>query len=405
MNNQENIYTDADLRVRDRKLKMSDKLRLPLLCAAYLLLTLYLPVVLFFDIPMIALQGISVASALISLFAFAILSRRPRLAVSYALTLVLSFVLLGILLCGMLASLIGSILILAYLLITQKRFAFKLAWLLPALVSYLGASALLGSFALSAIALFHLPAAILLAYSFGRGQDRISVICKTSAGIVLSIAAVAAAVYISRYGTNFSIIAQVADSARNYLTNILSQMLYTVYNEIAELSMTDATTLATAAVTATFNLLPAIIVIVSNILAFYLQSMMINIFIHDEEDKEKRRNMTLFDMSVVSAVIFLIAFFASLILSRNEVSVWSVTADNISLILMPGLVLTAILALRRFTFGKKGSCGGVLIYFAIIFLIFYLPSIMLTIASIAGATVIILNSITQKMHNKKNKDK
>ncbi|MBQ7384060.1 MAG: hypothetical protein IJV72_04640 [Clostridia bacterium] len=403
MNTEEKIHADDTLGASGKKPKISEKYKLPLLCISYILLLLYLPAVLFLDIPLFVLQGLSIASAIVCVFAFSRLSKIPRSAISFALTAVLCFVFLGMLLGGILASFVGSSLILAYLLITQKRTVFRLASLLPAIVSYLAASALLGSFLLSAVVLFHLPAAILLAYSFGRGQDRLSVICKTSAGIVLSIAAAAAAIFVSRYGTDFSVIGQVADSARGYITNILSQMIYSVYNEIGELSMTDATTLSTAAVNATFNLLPAIIVIISNILAFFLQSMMINIFIHGETDKEKIKNMTLFDMSLVSGIVFLVAFFASLLLSRDGTSVWSATAENISLILMPGLVLTALLTLRRFTFGKKGSCGGVLIYFLVIFLIFYLPSIMLTLASIAGATVIILNNITRIITEKKNK--
>ncbi len=376
---------------------------IPIVCAAYVLLTLYLPIVLFLDISLLALQGLSIAAAIISVFAFSRLSGIPRSAVSYALILVLCFVFFGVLICGMAASFVVSILILAYMLITIKKPALKLAALLPALVSYLAAAAILGSFALSAAALIHIPAALLLAYSFGRGQDRISVICKTSFGILLSMSAVALAIFVARYGTDFSLVGQVVESARNYITDILSRTIYSVYGEIGEISTVDALTLATAAVNACFNLIPAIAVVISNIIAFFLQSMMINIFIHKETDKERIQAMTLFDMSLVSAVVFLVSFLVSALLSNGGLSVWSVTAENIALILMPGLVLTAILALRRFTFGKNGSCGGVIIYFVIIFLMFNLPSIMLSLASVAGAVIVILNNITLMLNNKKNK--
>lgn len=396
MNTQEKTFSTANI-------KKDKKYTLPLICAAYTLLALYLPTVLFLDMELAMLQGLSIVSAVLSIFAFSRLSGITRSAVSYSLILVLVFAFAGVLLCGIAASFIGSVLILAYLMITIKRPALKLAALLPALVAYLAAAVLLGDFVLPIAALFHIPTALLLAYSFGRGQDRISVICKTSFGMIASVTAVAVSLYAVKYGTDLSVLSGAIESAKNYLTELLANAMYTIYGELGEISLTDARALSSAAVNVTFNLLPAIAVIAANVVSFLLQSLMINIFIHTETDKERIRAMTLFDMSLVSAIVFLLAFLLSALSPQDELSVWSVTAENIALILMPGLVLTAILALRRFTFGKRGSCGGVIIYFVIIFLMFNLPSIMLTLASFAGAVIVILNNITIMLNNKKNK--
>ena len=73
----------------------------------------------------------------------------------------------------------------------------------------------------------------------------------------------------------------------------------------------------------------------------------------------------------------------------------------LTIILMPAMVLTGVMMLRGFTVSKKGSCSSSLLYFAIIFALFYIPTIMIPIASVAGAVTVILNNIAKRKLAKK----
>ena len=64
------------------------------------------------------------------------------------------------------------------------------------------------------------------------------------------------------------------------------------------------------------------------------------------------------------------------------------------MILMPGMVLTAIMMLRGLTASAKG-CAPSLIYFGIIFALLYVPAVMLPLVSMAGAVTVILNNIAK----------
>ena len=99
-------------------------------------------------------------------------------------------------------------------------------------------------------------------------------------------------------------------------------------------------------------------------------------------------------MSLISAIVFLVFSILGLIFSASEVSIWLVTAENVVVILMPGMVLTAIMMLRGLTAAQKG-CSSSLIYFGIIFALLYIPAVMLPITALAGAVTVILNNIAK----------
>lgn len=371
----------------------------------YLLIAFYAPIALFLNISSTLLQVISIAAAVVSIVIFSKLSRSTRTAISFSLTLVAFFAFLGPVLCGLAASFAGSVCVLSYSLIKAKKLQLKLFAIAPALIAYLAASALLSNFVLALVALIHIPAALALGYAFVKGLDRVSSICRTSAAIILTLVIPAAIYFFVKYGTDFSLLGSLVDSLKANTINLLSDTLYRLYSEMTELgismSMTDAIDVSTYAVNSVFNLLPALTILLANLISFALQSMMTSILIVGETDKEKISRMLLFDMSLISAIVFIVSFLTTLILSVSGISVWSVTAENIALILMPGLIFCAFSAFRGFIFLKNRSCFGVLLYLVSIMLIFYIPLVVLPLSSFAGAVLIILNNISKYRANHK----
>ena len=371
----------------------------------YLFIAFYTPIALFFDISSTPLQVISIAAAVASIIIFAKLSRSTRTAVSYALILVFAFTFVGPVLCGLVASFVGSVCALSFSLVKAKKIQLKLFAIAPALVAYLAASAILGSFLLALVALAHIPAALVLGYAFAKALNRVSSICRTSVAIILTAVVPAAVYFFLRYGTDLSVLNSLVQSLKSNTTNLLADTLYKLYSGMSELgvsmSMTDALETSTYAVNAVFNLFPALIVLIANIISFWLQSMLSSILIVGETDKEKISKMLVFEMSLISAIVFTISFVAMLILSASGISVWSVTAENIAIILMPGLLFSAFSAFRGFIFLKNSSCFGALLYLVSIMMVFYIPALMIPLGSFAGAVLIILNNISKYRANRK----
>ena len=373
--------------------------------ALYFLLGLFLPVVLFFDISTGVLQVLSILAAVAGICIIGRLTGSTRTAISFSLVLVTCFVVFGTLMCGMIAAFIGSVCVLAYTLIKADRGWFRILAFLPALLSYLIATALLGSFVLALPALLHLPAALALAYCFSKGLGRVSTICRTSAAMIITAVSPAVIYFLMRHGTDISVIPSAIEAFKSSTVSLMVEAVSTMYSEVpqleATLSLTDITTISTQAVNAVFNLLPAIVVISFNIVAFALQSVLTSVLIHGETDRKKIVNMVAFDMSLVSAIVFLFMSIAALVLSAEKLTVWSVTAENVALILMPGLIFIAFAALRGYVFTKRSSCFMVLLYIGSILLLFYMPIVMLPLAAVAGAVLIILNNIAKNRINRK----
>lgn len=398
--NFERINTNTQNK-QTKKAPIPRKAELFLLGAIHLLLSLYLPAALFLDVNELVLQAVSVAASVFAAFAFARLSRRGKGVISYVLILVACFMFLGTIICGLAASFVGSAYILSYMLVSFKSKRDKLLAFVPAILSYIISAVLLANPAYAAVSLAYIPASALLSYAFSKKLGRISSICHTSVGIVLTLVLAAAAVYSASYGTDLSMISSAFDSAKASLHELISETFYAIYNEIGyELSSFDSAELASVIVNTAFNLLPAIIIVISNVIAFILQSMLASCFINNDTPKEEIRNMVAFDMSIVSAIVFLVAFLVAAIFS-NEISVLSVTAENIAIILMPGLIFTAVIALQGIIFGKNASCFGIIVYFAAILMFFYIPSIMFTVSALAGSVIVILNNVAKSKANKK----
>ena len=98
--------------------------------------------------------------------------------------------------------------------------------------------------------------------------------------------------------------------------------------------------------------------------------------------------------NLIILIVFLLSSILGLAFIKSDVTVWLVTAENVAIILMPGMILTAIMMLRGLTATQKG-CLPSLIYFGIIFSMLYIPTVMIPLVSVAGAVTVILNNIAK----------
>ncbi|MBO5845765.1 MAG: hypothetical protein J6Q77_03875 [Clostridia bacterium] len=392
MNSKENIVNDKE---NQHGTSSGNLLRAG---AIYLLLAVYLPFAIFANINPTLLQAISVVATIACAFAIADLSGTKRPSGSLLL-MIGCLIFLGSVFCGFVAAILGTVCVLGYLLISAKNVTARILSILPAIAAYAIAVLLVGDLLAAAIAILHVPAAIALAYAFKRKLPRISAICHVSIGILVGVLALASAWFVMTHGFSLDALVSSVAAAKEGLTATLTGALFTFAGDMLQISLTDAKDLSEAVVTELFNMLPAIVIIFSNILAFLIHSVMIRVMIVKAESKEDVKNMVAFEMSLVSAIIFFVVMLAAVVFS-DEIFALSVTAENMMIILMPGLIFTAIGTLRAFMFAKGRSCLGTLLYIAIIMSFFYLPSITLPLGAMAGATIIIIHNILKNRAEK-----
>ncbi len=375
----------------------------------YLLQTLFIPTALFVDINGVVLQFISLISFISAYFIYSRLINNSKSSIPLILSVVLCLVLgEAVLLLATAVSLIFSVCTLSYILGTKNKSTVKIIFSLIPVFSWLIASLLLSDPLIAALALAHIPAAILLAHSISKGYPRVSTICRISVGFIISVFAIAATCFFLKNGTDVKLLPELIANAKESLTtfyyNILSSEYASLllYEEGMQISATDMMTIASSAVNTLFIFLPALVVTLTNILAFIVHSVTLKTLLRTQEDRAKILPMFSFDMSLLSAIVFLVSFTVSALMSEAELSVLSVGLSNIAIIFMPGLIYTAIMTFNT-VLAMKPSCGGMLLYLALIFVTVNFASVMFPLVSVAGAVVIIILSITKYRLLKKKK--
>ena len=194
------------------------------------------------------------------------------------------------------------------------------------------------------------------------------------------------------------------DAMRTAITN----SLISATDKMAEIMNTtdiplgDLNAYVAVAVSSTFNLLPAIIIVTANVLCYFIHSMFLGLYaVTDEERKQVIPTLT-FDMSLISAIVYLTALILSFALVSDKVALWGAVAENMMLILAPGLILTALGALKMLTTRKGPSCFGSIIYMLVIFSLLSLSAPTIIIVSAAGAVVIIISHVARAKNNTDN---
>ena len=251
----------------------------------------------------------------------------------------------------------------------------------------------------AALSLLSLPLACALLLCLRGGVARIPAICRLT-GTVLAVAIPAGALILRRHLGSLSAeaIRLFLDRVRLGATDALTDALLSTGSTLG-LSV-DAASYAETMVTALFNVLPALTVILAMLLAYAVHSAALRCLIGQGEEKETVGKMLSFDMSLVSAILYFLALLLSFLLVGERTALLGAVAQNVYLILVPGMLMTAWIAMNALLFARAPSCLSTLIYLGVIFLIVNLPAIMLPIASAFGAGVVILGRIRLRLNQK-----
>ena len=377
----------------DGKLSTGDIIAL---CLYYVAACCYIPAVLFLDIGQ---SIITVAALVMCILSTAIMAKAAgswKRVAGYTVVVFLIVFLFGAVLPVSLFTAFTSAVCIYALLLTKYRS--PLLWglpLLPLAVSLVFIGGAVGAF----ISVATLPCTLMLTYSASKRLDRISTICRMSFGVC---AVILVGFLLTLYGKiSIEITRDFMDAMRTAITS----SLISATDKMAELMnstdipLGDLNTYVAVAVSSTFNLLPAIIIVTANVLCYFSHSMFLGLYAVTDEEKKELVPMLTFDMSIISAIVYLTALVLSFALVSDKVALWGAVAENMMLILAPGLILTALGALRMLTTRKGPSCFGSIIYMLVIFSLLSLSAPTIIIVSAAGAVVIIISHIARRKTN------
>ncbi len=361
-----------------------------LLCSAYALAASFITVALTINANELVLSAISLAICAFSVFVLARIAKTFRAVIMYAIILGASAFIGGsLLLIGLFAALALCCCALAYL-INNSRSPF--IWgvpLIPLIVALFispNANGIL-------VSLSPLPAAILLAYSVNKRLDRVSAVCRISFGLCIVFVASA---LITLYATMGEISLTAAKSFIGMLKEEIVVACMTVMQELEEMvgldmSDTDMRTIIDAAVSTVFNLLPGLLITISNIIAYIIHSLYLTVCYPDpKKSKDELLPMLEFDISLTSAIVYIVAVVAAFVLVTGGSALYGAVAENIVVVLAPGLILVALGGIREFIAKKGPSCLGTLIYMGVIFLLATFSVYAIIGVALAGAVFIIL---------------
>jgi len=365
-----------------------------LLCIYYALACIYIPISVYVNMNDWLLSVLSLGVCVLSAVALAKAARTFHAVISYSLIIAIFIFFGGSLLpVGIFAAFASATCIYAYLLLKHPS---PFLWGLPAIPFIVGL--LLSKGALCAVlSLCTLPASLLLAYSLKKRLERVSAVCHISFGIcAVIVIGFLAAVYGRSGELTVSSAKELIDAARTQLSAILSSTATQMSDMVGfELSESDVASYVANITDTLFNLLPAIAVTLGNIAAYIIHSMCLGICFSAEEDKDSVRPMLVYDMSVVSAIVFIIALVLSFALSTDSLYMYGTVAENIMVILCPGLILVALGALRMLTSRKGPSCLGTLAYMLVIFMLASLSPFAIIGTALAGAVAVIFVNVAK----------
>ena len=264
------------------------------------------------------------------------------------------------------------------------------------------------SFLWAQFSLVFLPASIVLYLSFEKKMHRVASVCKISATLGITLIALFVAwLYVKEGALSFDIVKGFFDSLRKGVILSITEAVAVAGEQLAlGITLTDASIASATAVTMLFNLFPAIFVVTLFIATYVAHSLYISIISPTVEHQEQIANAITFKMSVSSAIVFLVAYFGALILAYEGLDLYAMAAENLYLILFPGLSLIAFGFFGSLIRKKGASCLTSIIYFAIFGLIFFIPNVafeiaggVISISAFAGAILVIVSAIKTKFQN------
>ncbi len=257
----------------------------------------------------------------------------------------------------------------------------------------------------SSLSLIVFPIAYCLYVVFSKGHGKVSAICSLSfvTGAFLIIYLLCW-IYLKDGSIGITTIKAFVASLRGGLISKLADSLVFAYSQISEtgIGINYATEISTSLVASVFNFIPALFVLTMYVISYVLHALYVSLMVAQPENAENVKKAMTFKMSATSAVVYMVAFVATLILAYDGSELYATVAQNVSMILQPGLILVAFAFMSEYMRGKNTSCLGFIAYLAVFFLLFNIPSLVLTVASFAGSTIVIISYFKNK---KKERDK
>ena len=283
----------------------------------------------------------------------------------------------------------------AMLLISAKDpFRDTVLVLLPA-AAYLAAFLLRGDAANALLTLLPLPVAIAAALLVRRCVSFTASVATLTATVGAGLL-LAGGVTLAIFGVlDVTLIPVFLEALADGLTELLHEnaALYAeagIAFEISELDIRNMLAMLT-------NLSPALFVLTAMVTAYFTWRTLCVLLVSFGALPRMPRLLVTPTMSVTAAVLFLIAQLIALVANAETATPTGAVAQNLALILEPGLALLG----TRQLLGRDTprSCLSLLLLIAIIYLFFTNPAAALAIAALVGAVHVIISAL----HSAKNK--
>ena len=273
---------------------------------------------------------------------------------------------------------------------------------IPNAVSFGALLLLTRELALPILSLAYIPVAITLFFTFRKKKQRVPSIASLSACMGLVIAALLVISVYNTYGAlSEASFKEFFDTLRTDITSRTLEALNLAIDELDSIiSKADVTDLVNTTISLTFNLLPAIIAIFLFVISYITHSLYVSLLATRVEDKSEIINAVTFNMSTVSAFVFLLAYIFSLVLANEGLELYSVAAQNVYTMLLPGFTMITFGFVGSIVRSKKASCLGTLLYIGMFAMLFFMTGVALILASFAGSVIVILTAIKSKKDNK-----
>ena len=280
------------------------------------------------------------------------------------------------------------------------------------LLAYGITAALSMNFVTSLTVLIPWPAAWILAIGTRRsaasedGPNRVSVICSTSLVLGLtSIALLALALYRGLGTLEPAVLMEAVEELRQELIlgihtqplpEGLTPELAEQWKEMLEYANVENT------VNSTFNLLPAICTVTTFIFVTICQSIQHATLRAFGMGECVSNRVRAFEMSLISCVLFLIAYIIVLGESESVSTLTGTVAQNVVIILLPGLALAGLLRLTGNMVRKGKQTMGCLFFIVILaFVLLFVAPYVLAAVEVIGH---IFQSVTSKLRFEDNND-
>lgn len=285
----------------------------------------------------------------------------------------------------------------AYLIATYRS---KWLALVPA-GAYTLAFVLCGNPIVALISLISFPAAGILAHQTMRNQSRVSAICMTSLLYAICITfGYVLLLFLQNGSVSLQELAAALDPMREEITTLmlesepLVQMLDKAYAGVG----VSARDVIVSIVNLTFNLLPAMVITLINLMAFSAQLMCARAFVGTNMSSLLSRSAQLFILSVPSGMVYMFCFLVTMFSSASNM--FTAATQNFLLILLPGMALIGMLKLvSDIKHGVSRFWILILVGCAVI-----APSMLILVISFSGALTTITRPLITRMILK-NQDK